>query len=88
VLGLTKALAREQGPFQIRVNAICPGLIDTDIFHGQLSAESRQAIIDATPIGRIGQPQDVAGCALFLASDLSSYVTGSEIDVNGGVHIH
>jgi len=88
VLGLTKALAREQGPFQIRVNAICPGLIDTDIFQGQLSAESRQAIIDATPIGRIGQPQDVAGCALFLASDLSSYVTGSEIDVNGGVHIH
>ena len=72
----------------MRVNAICPGLIDTDIFQGQLSAENRQAIIDATPIGRIGQPQDVAGCALFLASDLSSYVTGSEIDVNGGVHIH
>ena len=88
VLGLTKTLAREQGPYQIRVNAICPAMIDTDIFAGQLSEENRATFVAATPMGRVGQPLDVAGCALFLASDLSAYVTGSEIDVNGGFHIH
>jgi len=88
VLGLTKTLAREQGPYQIRVNAICPAMIDTDIFSGQLTEENRAAFIAATPMGRVGQPLDVAGCALFLASNLSAYVTGSEIDVNGGFHMH
>ena len=88
VLGLTKTLAREQGPYQIRVNAICPAMIDTDIFAGQLSDENRATFVAATPMGRVGQPLDVANCALFLASDLSAYVTGSEIDVNGGFHMH
>ena len=88
VLGLTKTLAREQGPHQIRVNAICPAMIDTDIFAGQLSEENRAAFVSATPMGRVGQPLDVANCALFLASNLSAYVTGSEIDVNGGFHMH
>ena len=88
VLGLTKTLAREQGPHQIRVNAICPAMIDTDIFAGQLSEENRAAFVAATPMGRVGQPLDVANCALFLASNLSAYVTGSEIDVNGGFHMH
>jgi NAD(P)-dependent dehydrogenase (short-subunit alcohol dehydrogenase family) len=88
ILGLTKAMARELGPDNIRVNAICPSLIDTDIFAGKLSEERQREIRAAIPMGRPGEAREVAGCCLFLASDLSSYVTGSEIDVNGGSHIH
>jgi NAD(P)-dependent dehydrogenase (short-subunit alcohol dehydrogenase family) len=88
VLGYTKAAARELGPDQIRVNAICPSFIDTNITGGALSPERLQAIVASVPLGRPGHAHEVAGCALFLASDLSSYVTGSEIDVNGGSHIH
>jgi NAD(P)-dependent dehydrogenase (short-subunit alcohol dehydrogenase family) len=88
MLGYTKASARELGPDNIRVNAICPSLIDTDITAGGLSEERRRDLLAAVPMGRVGQAAEVAGCCLFLASDLSSYVTGSEIDVNGGSHIH
>jgi NAD(P)-dependent dehydrogenase (short-subunit alcohol dehydrogenase family) len=88
ILGYTKACARELGPDNIRVNAICPSMIDTDITGGALSAEKKQAILDSIPMGRLGEANEVAGCYLFLASDLSSYVTGSEIDINGGSHIH
>ena len=88
VLGLTKAMARELGPDQVRVNALCPGMIGTDITAGKLSDERRAAIIADIPLGRIGAAEDVAGCALFLASDLSGYCTGTEVDVNGGALIH
>jgi NAD(P)-dependent dehydrogenase (short-subunit alcohol dehydrogenase family) len=88
VLGYTKACARELGPDNIRANAICPSLINTDITAGKLSAEKEAAILEGIPMGRAGEAREVAGCCLFLASDLSSYVTGSEIDVNGGSHIH
>ena len=88
ILGYTKACARELAPDNIRVNAICPSFIDTDITAGKLGAERMVAILGSIPMGRVGQPHEVAGCVLFLASDLSSYVTGSEIDVNGGSHIH
>jgi NAD(P)-dependent dehydrogenase (short-subunit alcohol dehydrogenase family) len=88
ILGYTKACARELGPDNIRVNAICPSMIDTDITGGVLSAQSKQAILNSIPMGRLGEANEVAGCYLFLASDLSSYVTGSEIDINGGSHIH
>lgn len=88
VLGLTKALAREMAPMNVRANAICPGLIDTDITAGKLSDELRARVIADIPMGRAGEASDVAGCALFLASDLSAYVTGSEVDVNGGSLIH
>ncbi|MEI4487426.1 SDR family oxidoreductase [Frigidibacter sp. MR17.14] len=88
VLGLTKACAREMAPFNVRVNAICPGFIATDITAGKLTDEMRAAVLDGIPMGRAGTAEDVAGCALFLASDLSSYVTGSEVDVNGGSLIH
>ena len=87
VLGLTKASARELAPDGIRVNAICPSLIDTDITVG-MSETRRAEIVGQIPMGRAGRPEEVAGCCLFLASALSSYVTGSEIDVNGGSHIH
>ena len=72
----------------MRVNAICPSLINTDITAGKLSDEQRAGILATIPMGRAGEATEVAGCALFLASDLSSYVTGSEIDINGGSHIH
>ena len=88
VLGYTKAVARELGPEGIRANAICPSYINTDITAGQMTDEQLAAIIAAVPLGRAGRADEVAGAALFLASDLSSYVTGATIDVNGGSHIH
>jgi NAD(P)-dependent dehydrogenase (short-subunit alcohol dehydrogenase family) len=88
VLALAKAMARELAPDGIRVNAIAPSAIETDIFQGQLSEERREQIRQGIPMGRLGQARDVAGVCLFLASDLSSYVTGAVIDVNGGSHIH
>ncbi|QIE42289.1 glucose 1-dehydrogenase [Rhodobacteraceae bacterium SC52] len=88
ILGLTKAMAREMAPEGVRVNAICPGFIDTDITAGKLTKDMRAQVLAGIPMGRAGTAQDVAGCCLFLASDLSGYVTGSEIDVNGGSLIH
>lgn len=88
VLGLTKAMARELAPDQVRVNAICPGFIATDITAGKLTDEMRAQVLAGIPMGRAGEASDVAGCALFLASDLSAYCTGTEVDVNGGSLIH
>ena len=88
VLGLAKAMAREFGPYGIRVNCVTPGLIQTDITGDKLTAEMRQEIVRGIPLGRLGTAQDVVGIYLFLASDLSAYVTGAVIDVNGGMLIH
>jgi len=88
ILGYTKAAARELGPDNIRVNAVCPSFIDTDITAGMLTPERLDAILQSVPMGRVGQAHEVAGCVVFLASDLASYVTGSELDINGGSHIH
>lgn len=88
VLGLTKAMARELAPDNIRVNAICPGFIATDITAGKLTPEMLDTIIAGIPMGRAGEASDVAGCVLFLASELSAYCTGTEVDVNGGSLIH
>ncbi|MEN5301218.1 SDR family NAD(P)-dependent oxidoreductase [Pseudomonas sp. TWI628] len=88
VLGLGKAMARELGPDNVRVNAITPGLIHTEITGGLMQDERRHAIIDGIPLGRLGEARDVANAALFLASDLSSYLTGITLDVNGGMLIH
>ncbi|MDZ5699834.1 SDR family NAD(P)-dependent oxidoreductase [Chelativorans sp. M5D2P16] len=88
ILGLTKAMARELAPDGIRVNAICPGFIATDITAGKLTPEMHEQILAGIPMGRAGAATDVAGCALFLASELSAYCTGSEVDVNGGSLIH
>ncbi len=88
ILGLTKAMARELAPDGIRVNALCPGFIATDITAGKLTDEMKTQILAGIPMGRAGKASDVAGCALFLASELSAYVTGSEVDVNGGALIH
>jgi NAD(P)-dependent dehydrogenase (short-subunit alcohol dehydrogenase family) len=88
VLGLAKAMARELGPDGIRVNCVTPGLIQTDITGGKLTDELRAEIKKGIPLNRLGNAEDVAGAYLFLASDLSAYVTGAVIDVNGGMLIH
>jgi NAD(P)-dependent dehydrogenase (short-subunit alcohol dehydrogenase family) len=88
VLGLAKAMARELGPDGIRVNSVTPGLIQTDITGDKLTEEMRREIIRGIPLNRLGTAGDVAGIYLFLASDLSAYVTGAVIDVNGGMLIH
>jgi NAD(P)-dependent dehydrogenase (short-subunit alcohol dehydrogenase family) len=88
VLGLAKAMARELGPDGIRVNSVTPGLIQTDITGGKLTPEMRQDIRKGIPLDRLGEANDVAGAFLFLASDLSAYITGAVIDVNGGMLIH
>ena len=88
VLGLARAMAREYGGNNIRVNCVAPGLIATDINKGKIPEDKRQAILDGIPLGRIGEPNDVAGCVLFLVSDLSKYCTGVTLDVNGGMLIH
>ena len=88
VLGLAKAMARELGPDGIRVNSVTPGLIQTDITGGKLTDAMRQDILKGIPLNRLGDATDVAGAFLFLASDLSAYITGAVIDVNGGMLIH
>jgi NAD(P)-dependent dehydrogenase (short-subunit alcohol dehydrogenase family) len=88
VLGLARAMAREYGGNNIRVNCVTPGLIATDINKGKIPEDKRQAILDGIPLGHIGEPNDVAGCVVFLASDLSKYCTGVTLDVNGGMLIH
>lgn len=88
VLGLARAMAREFGGDNIRVNSITPGLIQTDITGDKLTVEMRADIIKGIPLGRLGDAADVANACLFLISDLSAYLTGITLDVNGGMLIH
>ncbi|SAK45982.1 short-chain dehydrogenase/reductase SDR [Caballeronia catudaia] len=88
VLGLAKAMAREFGGDGIRVNSITPGLIQTDITGDKLTPDLRADIIKGIPLGRLGDAADIANACLFLSSDLSSYLTGITLDVNGGMLIH
>jgi 3-oxoacyl-[acyl-carrier protein] reductase len=84
VIGMTKSAAKELAPDGIRVNAIAPGFIDTDLTRA-LSPAHFEERLASVGFGRIGEPQDVANVALFLASDLSSYVTGQVIGVDGAM---
>jgi len=84
VIGATLSAAKELAPTSIRVNAIAPGYIDTDMIK-DIDPEIDKERRDSIAMGRIGTPQDVANLALFLASDLSSYVTGQVIGVDGGM---
>ncbi|HKX43922.1 MAG TPA: SDR family NAD(P)-dependent oxidoreductase [Burkholderiaceae bacterium] len=88
VLGLARALAREAGIDGIRVNCVTPGLIATDINKGLIPDDRMQGILDQIPLNRIGEPNDVAGAVVFLASPLAKYCTGVTLDVNGGMLIH
>lgn len=84
--GMTMALAKELGPSGITVNCVEPGVIDTEMNRG-LDEETRKTLCDETPLCRIGQPEDVAECVCFLASDAASFITGQAIGVDGGYAI-
>ena len=83
VIGLTRALAKELGPSGIRVNAIAPGVINTAM-NQNLSPADMLQLKESTPLGRIGSPRDVAGCAAFLCSEEASFITGQVIAIDGG----
>ncbi len=82
VNGLTKSLARELAPSNIRVNAVAPGITNTDMV-AKLPKEMIEPLIKTIPLGRIGEPRDIANAFLFLASDMASYVTGVILSVDG-----
>lgn len=88
VIGLTKALARELTPRGIRINCVAPSMIDTDIFGDKVTEEHKANAAKESMFGRMGQPEDVVKCILFLLSDESGYLTGVTLDVNGGMHLH
>ena len=83
LIGMTKALAKELGPSGITVNAVAPGVINTDM-NAALSVEDREALINDTPLMRIGEPLDIAEAILFLADDKASFITGEVINISGG----
>ena len=87
LIGMTKALAKELGPSGITVNAIAPGLIDTDM-NNHLTEEEKNDLIDMTPMSRIGKTCDVAAAVLFLAGDDASFITGDVLNLSGGFVIY
>ncbi len=86
MMGFTKALAREVGSRAITVNCIAPGFIDTDMTRALPDAQ-RESLLSAIPLGRLGQPQEIAATVLFLASTSGAYITGETIHVNGGMYM-
>jgi 3-oxoacyl-[acyl-carrier protein] reductase len=84
MIGLTKALAKEVGPYNIRVNAIAPGYIDTDMVR-DLKEEQKESLLESIPLKRFGKAEEVAKAAVFLASDESQYITGQVITIDGGL---
>ncbi|NKB81172.1 MAG: 3-oxoacyl-[acyl-carrier-protein] reductase [Nitrospirales bacterium] len=86
VIGLTKTVAREYASRQITINAVAPGFIETSMTQ-RLSPEVKSALLKQIPLGRLGQPTDVAQAVQFLASEAASYLTGQVLHVNGGMHM-
>jgi 3-oxoacyl-[acyl-carrier protein] reductase len=84
MIGFIKALAKELASRQITVNAVAPGLIETDMTQS-LTETQRQALLQQIPSGKLGTPEDVAACVLFLASEEARYITGEVISVSGGL---
>ena len=86
LLGLTRAAARELAPYGVTVNAIAPGIIETDMT-ADMAEDKRETLVGLIPLGAFGQPEDVAAMALFLASDAARYVTGQVFPVDGGLSL-
>lgn len=86
IFGFTKSLAREVGARGITVNAVAPGFIDTDMTKG-LAEEHKQVLLKQIPLGRLGQPEEIAAAVAFLASPEAAYITGETISVNGGMYM-
>jgi len=86
---MTKSLTKELGPFNINVNCITPGFIGQTVFHNTFTPqETHEKVIGLIPLRRHGAPQDIANVVLFLASDLSNYITGQTLEVNGGLYTY
>lgn len=86
VIGFSKALAKEVGLMGVRVNCVCPGVVDTDML-SNLTKEDKLQLAEQTPLNRLGTPQDIANAVLFLAKEQSSFITGQVLGVNGGFFI-
>lgn len=86
IIALTKSMAKEMAHYGITVNAVSPGLINTDIITGMEQA-SVDFVVKATPLGRLGEPAEVAAAVLFLASDVAGYITGQTLRVDGGLYM-
>ena len=84
ILGLTRATAKEFAPFGITVNAVCPGLVNTEMVRENVTSERLDAYLGSFPISRICEPWEVAELVAFLASDRAAYITGASLDINGG----
>jgi NAD(P)-dependent dehydrogenase (short-subunit alcohol dehydrogenase family) len=84
LLGLTRAAAKELGPFGITVNAVCPGMIDTELTHENASPELLERLAAGYPVPRLGTAREVADLVCFAASDAAGYITGTSLDINGG----
>jgi 3-oxoacyl-[acyl-carrier protein] reductase len=84
ILGFTRAVAQQVGPFGVRVNAVCPGLVDTPMTRA-VTSEAKEHVIARTPLRRAGEPDDIAKTVFWLASDESEFVTGQWISPNGGL---
>lgn len=87
IIGFTKSIALELGSRNVRCNAIAPGFVETDMTHYLKEGEASKAFLEKIPLGRFGKGEEIADTALFLASDLSSYITGQVISVCGGLNI-
>jgi NAD(P)-dependent dehydrogenase (short-subunit alcohol dehydrogenase family) len=87
VLSLTLAMAVDLAPYNIRVNAICPGPTETDLLYSATTEEERKRMAARAPLKRLAKPEDIAAAALYLASDDSAYVTGQKFVVDGGMTI-
>jgi NAD(P)-dependent dehydrogenase (short-subunit alcohol dehydrogenase family) len=88
VIGMCRGGARELGPFGITVNVLAPGPIDTEIMGGRLTDERKASMSAGIPLGRVGQPAEIAATVAFLLSDGGGYMNGSTIQIDGGKHMH